>query len=397
MLAFALVLLLVVGFSTVLVSHRLREGDRRAAKLVEGLREADRNRHASLARVQATVEDVSKQMQSWNTTVETKIREGGLHQLKAPTDRRDGFASGLDSGAEGATDVTIRQVISVEPGLVPDDFAASAFNDAVATVHEVRAQEHESSSTFFPQDPALPVHFIVPILGRPEHGTSARSVIATEDHEAALTIMVALLTRWSDAEVKRGTVAPFTPGSEWTNLRGHICTFCREKRNPLTRALLDHNLTRRWFHLSFPEETDQYGIILNGQKYMVPRQHSEVRDSMSDHEREDVALVARFPNPWYPDAKALVIAGTKAYGTWGAAHYLKNSWDELMQAVGTSDSTQPVGQRDFACVLSVNVTYSVASESDVAPPVAVNQEVMTVVKTAPTSVSASILGMADAA
>ena len=72
-------------------------------------------------------------------------------------------------------------------------------------------------------------------------------------------------------------------------------------------------------------------------------------------ELEDLALLARLPNPWNPEAKTLIVSGIHAFGTLGAAEFVRTRWGEL---------TNETGDQDFACILVVGAWYQVELEAE---------------------------------
>ena len=64
-------------------------------------------------------------------------------------------------------------------------------------------------------------------------------------------------------------------------------------------------------------------------------------------ELHDFALLAKLPNPYNDHAKVLIVAGIRAFGTWGAAKYLLEHSEELHESFK---------DHNFATVLKV--TYS---------------------------------------
>lgn len=400
MTLFAVALVVIVVCSAVMILQRLRAGDLAATAYARELEHANDERQAQLVRVKVAVDAVADRMESWNATVATSISE--LPELGA----QPSPPSGTDRSQPSLHSVDIERLtaplaVPPSPGSMPgrvitspprvwDHHSEAEFKNTLA-VQRFRTRAGPLVK-IFPTEPDLPVGFMIPTLGSPGVDSSAESVVATEDHDAALAMLVALLARWPEAEVERRRISTGENDSAWTTFEGHLCTFCRERRNPLTKALLDHASTRERFDLSFPVREKDMGIRLNGKEYFARTSETSMFDSGGEllGEREDVALVARFPNPWFPGAKALVIAGTRAYGTWGAAEYLKSHWEELMARVSqVQGSAETAEQRDFACVLRVGVAYGIESEIEL-PATPLLRDVRTVATPGPSLTRGSI-------
>ena len=213
--------------------------------------------------------------------------------------------------------------------------------------------------------PYHPVSFVVPTLGstRPA-GTSASSAVASEDMLAAKAVGHLLLRGWPNAQVSTRTVDPGGPPGD---LRGNICTFCRDERNPATGAFLEHPNVSASLGISFPrvvsdlDGRSEEATIVFGDG--IPRrspsygQERELSDDDSTIALEDLALLARIDNPFDPGAKVLIVAGVRAFGTLGAAEYLRLHSDTLFEETG---------DKDFAALIKVTATYQVTRSPQIA-------------------------------
>lgn len=207
-----------------------------------------------------------------------------------------------------------------------------------------------------------PVLFFVPTLPR-DLSLEWRLAVTAEDVLATRSVIQTILERWPEAEFRTLIVEPDT---EWSGESANVCAICREHRNSVTTALLSRLRESTGTKLGFkavrrdksgsPTEwaiSDAVGNSLESPSYNQEgalRQRLELDFDIVEF--EDVAMVARFPNPWagQRDSKALVVAGVRAFGTWGAAEWFRTGYDELDDHVTGSD---------FACLLRVRKKYRV--------------------------------------
>jgi hypothetical protein len=73
--------------------------------------------------------------------------------------------------------------------------------------------------------------------------------------------------------------------------------------------------------------------------------------NLQEEEIEDVALVAKMANPWNPNNKMLILAGVRAFGTWGAAQCFNEAHRKIYPHEGKSGGKKKHG--DFAAVIGV--------------------------------------------
>jgi hypothetical protein len=80
-----------------------------------------------------------------------------------------------------------------------------------------------------------------------------------------------------------------------------------------------------------------------------------------EEERVDYALLAKFSlNSWAPDSKVILLAGLRAFGSWGAGwylfHQLDRPWPQLRLRPDPKDNVElkeGAGEDDFGVVLEV--------------------------------------------
>lgn len=186
-------------------------------------------------------------------------------------------------------------------------------------------------------------------------------VIASEDMLAFAAMEEALVTAGCpphqiDTEIAEEVVIGDTR---------NLIVICSPKRNPITKAVLaepsvSSMTTVEMFRVggvTGPETDGRPGRPL-GERWAM-RVGDRVMESPSYEQMvalqvqgkspmkgplDDYALLARFPSPWNPAASVIIVAGLRAFGTWGAARYLREHGAELLQ--------QTEG-RDFAMILRI--------------------------------------------
>jgi len=368
----ATLLFAAVFFWALAVARRVRQSDSEVAAFATALRASTAQRESNLAAVRSAVADVDLSLERWNLTLDASVTElRSLTAQVAPRTRGSGKAERVEATRPQAP----RSVSMIAGGRVAKGYALQNVKMTLDAMrgshgHGVRPPS-ETLGLAWP----LPVEFIVPTLGipRPKH-SSSRSAVAVEDMLAAKSVAQALLIRWPDADIHTSTV---DPGAQWGGLKGNICTFCRDSRNPVTGLVLAHPQTQALFRVSFPDITSaveggpqELGIRLgDGPVWASPSyaQERAVGEGTSGPTvLEDLALLARVPNPWDPAGKVLVVAGIRAFGTLGVAEYVRRSWDDL------NERTKGL---DFACVLRVRATYQVVPADEGAVPLSEPAEV----------------------
>lgn len=245
--------------------------------------------------------------------------------------------------------------------------APVAFADAKFLQLPNRSPQSKDTSRRDPRDTLglswdQPVTLVVPTLRVPPSSmTSARWAVSTEDMLAVQTLDKRLLTRWPEAQIKTRVTDDL---DERKPPQGNVCSVCRDRRNPVTAALLDHERTRQLFGFRMGFEATledeaggpiEWGITFGEAAPLTSPSYEQNKDlaqqGAGDDKTvlEDVALLAGFPNPW-GSGRALVIAGIRTFGTWGAAEYLCRNFEEIY------DRTEG---RNFAYLLRVRATYQV--------------------------------------
>jgi len=107
----------------------------------------------------------------------------------------------------------------------------------------------------------------------------------------------------------------------------------------------------------FPPESGRWRISCGGGVYLTSdsfRQEEDARpkgQSLGEVELDDVAVLAKFSNPYMATNKVIFIAGVRGFGTWGASYYLREFGKELYNRKSGSGGYSKNG--DFVACLSV--------------------------------------------
>jgi hypothetical protein len=123
------------------------------------------------------------------------------------------------------------------------------------------------------------------------------------------------------------------------NRRENLVLLCSPHRNAVTKEVLE-DLDRN-HHLTYPfkklSNTGHFHLTLGGRQFFS-ESYKQGEDFKKEHPGlnpyespllEDCALIARFCNPWNPNKKVMLLAGIRAFGTWGAAHALREECTKL--------------------------------------------------------------------
>lgn len=343
MLAAAVALLI----GTAAVVRRVREGDVEVAAFL------------------ASARDIDRRLESQSTSLAAAV--GDLGAIQQDAIRQDVLAGLRPSGLP-------RRIVQFGDHRVAKSFASwdlGIDSTEISPLRQPSNGQQLSALDTLGLSAGHPVSIYVPTLGR--HGsmkTSGQAIrnnagqfLTIEDVLATKAVASRLRASWPEVSIETRIIDPHI---EWHGVGANIVSVCRDRRNPVTGALLNHPATRALFRLGFePTRRSAAGRILewgvafgDGEPRPSPsyRQASEMAEAGNrDHEPielEDYAIVARFPNPFDDegDGKSLVIAGIRAFGTWGAAEYLRTHWDNLYRQTNG---------RDFASLLQVKLTYHV--------------------------------------
>lgn len=339
----------------VAVVRRVKTTDREVRAMARSLADSHARREGHLATVRSAVTDVDRTFEQWNETLGDSTEELRALLSRVPSD----FDPSERRWAVG--DPRQTKLVKIVGGKVARGYAIRNLKMTLDGRGPLSEPTERDPRETLGLSWRHPVEFVVPTLGipRPVH-SSSRSAVAVEDMLASKGVAQALVRTWPEAEVHTRSI---DPGSEWTEVLGNICTFCRDTRNPATGRILSHPAVAGRLGVSFqdlPSESDgagpEVGIILRGAPPVRSPSYAQERDLKAQGDAagrailNDFALLARVSNPWDPEAKILVVAGIRAFGTLGAADLLRTRWEELYEATGDGD---------FACLVSVQAAYQV--------------------------------------
>lgn len=175
------------------------------------------------------------------------------------------------------------------------------------------------------------VTFVVP--GLPSTDPAHPRIISGDDMLAVHAIEGALMSahwprHWIDVEFASDVNMPTT-----TN----VVTVCSVKRNEVTKAVLENPKTLGYLDCIFkpdPLDPTRWLMAFEGAEIRSPSydETNVLRQQNRDPARgplTDFALLARIPSPWDDEAKIVVAAGLRAFGTWGAAEHLQRNAEKL--------------------------------------------------------------------
>jgi hypothetical protein len=340
------------------VVRRVRATDADVRVFARAVARSGSAREAQLEDLQSAIAGVDRTFEQWNVALTDHTQK--LQDLV----QRVPSVSALDV-AGGSTRET--RPVRIVSGDVPKSYAIASLKMMLEGRPAADPPRERPAKETLGLNWQHPVEFVVPTLGiRPKH-SSSRSAVAVEDMLASKAVAHALVRSWPEAQVHTRSI---DPGGAWDGHGGNICTFCRDSRNPATGVILGHPLVRARLKAGFvslasesvgsPREA---GIIIGGGTPHRSPSYAEEREIKRQGAGQpgqailhDLALLARTSNPWEPEAKILIVAGIRAFGTLGAAEFLRTRWDELYEA--TRDG-------DFACLVRVKATYQVEIAEEV--------------------------------
>lgn len=170
-------------------------------------------------------------------------------------------------------------------------------------------------------------------------------VIASEDMLAFAAISDALVSAGCPAEQVETEIADDVVEGD----RRNLVLICSPRRNSITRAVLDHPMVRtvtgiEFFDMSGRSDagggreasTERWALRVAGTPMESPSyaQTTTLERAGKDPMKgplEDYSLLARLPSPWNTAASVIVVAGLRAFGTWGTAQFLRDRGADLLQ------------------------------------------------------------------
>lgn len=142
----------------------------------------------------------------------------------------------------------------------------------------------------------------------------------------------------------------------------NLLLFCRDERNPMTKEFLERlSLGVEFVHIGTRSDgRAMWGLHRHGHDPLLSSSyaleaglHAELTAS-GDHEWNGEfscpALIVRAPNPFNPEGSvATLLAGVRAFGTWGSAEYLCDQAELLLSETSG---------RDFLAIIDVTADVS---------------------------------------
>lgn len=196
---------------------------------------------------------------------------------------------------------------------------------------------------------ADPVAVLVPVLSVED----SRSAISIENMYAVESLTRALIQSYpAEFITPRSVVSVEVADSFVGSDRRNVIAIAGPDQNPLTAAVLGHPSVRNWLDCCFAATHDEESrrvLRLDGAEFASPSYAQEAEilrlgQPISAGKLIDYALVASLTNPWNPKARVVLAAGIRAFGTWGAAEFIRSSADSLARRAAG---------RDFAYVVKV--------------------------------------------
>jgi len=262
---------------------------------------------------------------------------------------------------EGSGELAVTDRTPVEKDVVALPYRPPSFHEETTDPEVLSDSPSTAEDTFdvvhvFGFDHTRHVALVVPILLESE---SSRIAVSVEDLLAMKIVAELLGTRDVTEDLKVDfEMAPelYARLPEDRNL----VLICSSRRNPVTNAVLKHPATAKLLTCRFELLRDQDGSIASPEQWTLKfgdttiysPSYAQESQAIADQKdlanvlREDYALFARLPNPWCPSSRVLIIAGLRAFGTWGAAEFMRQNFRSL--------STQFDG-RDFALIVRVSL------------------------------------------
>lgn len=276
------------------------------------------------------------------------VRARAVKDQQPPTEGSRGKSnSNAHSDPTDVLDVDL--TIGVEEGqnAVDLDRARKAIDRARTVVGKVR-----TARELLDFDWDREIAFVVPPLPAADPGRDAIAVEDMRGLQSILKLVLMAFPRHAMFDLK-------LPDEVAVESRDNLLTICSVRRNSITRALLDDRAIQTRLHCHF-ERDDQETPLGEEEQWIIVFDDKQVRSPSYEQERvlkakgsdprngpmDDVALIAKLSNPRNPAAKFVILAGVRAFGTWGAAEYLQKEAEFLL------DQTDG---RDFGMVVNVHL------------------------------------------
>lgn len=129
------------------------------------------------------------------------------------------------------------------------------------------------------------------------------------------------------------------------NREGNLVTLGSPRTNEFARQALDELSQRHLCPFRFQEVRDkpghweiacEGGLLFASSTFEQEEAALAAGSSVAGAELDDVAVLAKFDNPYNAPNKLLVLAGVRGIGTWGASDYLRKNAPELHERKSAS-------------------------------------------------------------
>jgi hypothetical protein len=165
-----------------------------------------------------------------------------------------------------------------------------------------------------------------------------------------------VLGQFADHDLVVSTVSGADEASEL--ITEQLVLICSPRANSYSRRAVEYLQTKYpSVGMGFErvsDEPERWQIRFKGAVYLSPTYAEidllrEQGKSPANGPLTDYALLGRFPNPWNPSVKTILIAGIRGIGTWGAARHLRERAHELAKEFDGRDFVVivKVGYRDY--------------------------------------------------
>jgi hypothetical protein len=245
-----------------------------------------------------------------------------------------------------AVDIAITAAVGLPTGVVAGLIARLGFN----AIQARRVNRHLWDLLNFGQGD---VYFVFP------HREGFRGIlppVAAEDFLAINNV-----TRVLNSMGWRGHTHMRDTEQIRDNREANLVTVGSPRTNDFTRLVLEALSQKGLRPFTFEETPDKPGhwhISRERGQQLFPsftfdqqKAAQEADHSVAGAELDDVAVLAKFDNPWNAANKVLVVAGVRGIGTWGASDYLRKRAPDLHKEKKVSERFKKNG--NFVAYIAV--------------------------------------------
>lgn len=187
-----------------------------------------------------------------------------------------------------------------------------------------------------------PVIIVVPEWKSIVEQTNQISLVSWEDMLAVNYVMTSLISAgWHEDKIQIKILKNNEELCEQRNQ--NLVLLCRPDRNGETHKVLEKLKDNNRLDYPFQKTSiqGQFKLRLDNSPFISPSYKEAKNISGNAYEEckeiHDRALIARFVSPWQSTKKVLLLAGIRAFGTWGAAQALRTKPQELYKLIRKKD------------------------------------------------------------